>query len=137
MNPTNAADITWLRNLLTTPGASYSPTTFPGTTPKSATPRSRTGRSSRTAPITSTFFTAGQLANLSASIVPASDPTRPITLAFDPDCDFYNDGVSFTIVTSSGVGGAAVPEPASLILLGIGLLISASHYGRRLKGAAK
>ncbi|MFA5156286.1 MAG: PEP-CTERM sorting domain-containing protein [Candidatus Omnitrophota bacterium] len=34
----------------------------------------------------------------------------------DPDCHYYNTGVSFTITT------AATPEPASVSLLGLGLL---------------
>ncbi len=39
--------------------------------------------------------------------------------AFDPDCHFYNDGVSFTVNTTSG--GAPVPEPTTMLLLGCGL----------------
>lgn len=33
----------------------------------------------------------------------------------DPDCHFYNDGVTVTVTTT------AVPEPTTLILLGVGL----------------
>ncbi|MBW2675006.1 MAG: PEP-CTERM sorting domain-containing protein, partial [Deltaproteobacteria bacterium] len=40
-------------------------------------------------------------------------------LGFDPDCHFWNDGVSFTVNTTSG--GAPVPEPTTMLLLGCGL----------------
>jgi hypothetical protein len=35
---------------------------------------------------------------------------------FDPDCHFFNDNVTFTVET------AAVPEPATVLLLGTGLI---------------
>jgi hypothetical protein len=37
-------------------------------------------------------------------------------LGFDPDCHFYNNGISFTIET------AATPIPAPILLLGTGLI---------------
>jgi len=40
-------------------------------------------------------------------------------LGFDPDCHFYNNGISFNIETTSG--GAPVPEPTTMLLLGCGL----------------
>ncbi|MBW2672834.1 MAG: PEP-CTERM sorting domain-containing protein, partial [Deltaproteobacteria bacterium] len=38
---------------------------------------------------------------------------------FDPDCHFETTGVSFTVNTTSG--GAPVPEPTTMLLLGCGL----------------
>ena len=40
-------------------------------------------------------------------------------LGFDPDCHFYNSGVSLNLTV--------VPEPASLALLGIGALALIRH----------
>lgn len=54
-------------------------------------------------------FTADQLAALNAY---AADGTGGF--GFDPDCHYWNDGVSFEVTT-------AVPEPATMILFGMGL----------------
>jgi PEP-CTERM motif len=43
-----------------------------------------------------------------------------VGLGFDPDCHFYNDGISFTITTVSKAD--AVPEPATMLLFGTGLI---------------
>jgi hypothetical protein len=77
-------------------------------------------------------FTSSELTALKAYIANGGN----ITLALDPDVAFYNDGVSFAIGTGTPV--VANPEPASLILLGTGLLLSVSQYRRhRTKKASK
>ena len=43
----------------------------------------------------------------------------------DPDCHYYNDGISFTVETS------AVPIPSEIFLLGSGLLFLAGGRARR------
>ncbi|MDQ2868319.1 MAG: hypothetical protein M3R59_07910 [Verrucomicrobiota bacterium] len=59
-----------------------------------------------TTPTTYTYtFTSGDLAALQAYIANGHD----IAFGFDPDCHFYNDGITFTIQT------APVPEMATMI----------------------
>jgi len=44
-------------------------------------------------------------------------------LGFDPDCHFWNDGITLKISTSKKIGpGNEVPEPNTMLLFGIGLL---------------
>jgi hypothetical protein len=40
-----------------------------------------------------------------------------IAIAFDPDCHFFNDGVSLDLAVASSV----IPEPASIALMAVGL----------------
>jgi hypothetical protein len=73
-------------------------------------------------------FTAAQLAALAAYIANGNN----LAFGFDSDCHFWNNGIVFTIQT----GPAAVPEPATMALLGTGLA-SASFYLRRRRRQAK
>ncbi|HKP38359.1 MAG TPA: PEP-CTERM sorting domain-containing protein [Pyrinomonadaceae bacterium] len=58
-------------------------------------------------------FTADQLQILSSYFMNGGD----IAFGFDPDCHFWNNGITFTLNTCPN----PVPEPATLALLGSGL----------------
>jgi hypothetical protein len=73
-----------------------------------------TSRSFTTTPTTYVYtFTAAQLTALSAYIGNGSN----IAFGFDPDCHFWNNGITFQIQTTPN----NVPEPTTLALLGTGI----------------
>ena len=51
-------------------------------------------------------------------------------IGLDPDCHYFNTGITLTLTYSDFGGSSAVPEPASMVLLGTGLLV-AGRYRRK------
>lgn len=72
---------------------------------------------------TYTFSQAGVDA-LNAYMASGND----FALGLDPDCHFYNTGVTLNLYQDTFGGQAAVPEPASLLLLGTGLAYAGRRY---------
>lgn len=72
-----------------------------------------TSQSFTTNPSTFVYnFSAAQLQVLSAYFANGN-----IALGLDPDCHFWNNGITFTVTT----GNNEVPEPTTMMLLGSGL----------------
>jgi len=67
-------------------------------------------------------FNSAQLADLNAWFADGD-----ISIGLDPNCHFYNNGITFSFTT----GSSSVPEPTSMVLLGTGLI----GLVRRLKKA--
>jgi hypothetical protein len=131
-SPGNAADIAWLTNLLT----SYS-TPLPGADAQfgAANPQ-WTFAADPTGGWDYTYnFTQNQVNTLTAYINGTGGNAGAISLAFDPECHFFNDGVSLTLNEGAITTTSAVPEPASMLLLGTGLVFLARRYRRKSSAA--
>jgi len=69
-------------------------------------------------------FTADQLQSLSAYFLNGND----FAFGFDPDCHYWNNGISFGMTTANN-SPTPTPEPATMTLLGTGL--AGLYYRRR------
>jgi PEP-CTERM motif-containing protein len=69
-------------------------------------------------------FQADELAALNTYIVDGI-----LALGLDPDCHFFNNGISLDLTTITN--SQTVPEPGSLLLLGTGLALARRRYLRR------
>lgn len=75
-------------------------------------------------------FQADELAALNAYL-DAAGSLNDFVLAFDPDCHFYNTGITLNLYDNGGFTQQAVPEPATLMLFGTGLAYVGRRYRRK------
>lgn len=88
-----------------------------------------TSHSFTTTPVDFVYtFTADQLKILSAYFLNGKE----IAFGFDPDCHFWNNGITFSIQTTNSP--TPTPEPTTMALLGTGL---AGLYYRRRRSKAR
>lgn len=74
-------------------------------------------------------FTGSQLALLTSYLgTPASTGRANFGLTFDPDCHYYNDGISFTITTET----RNVPDGGATVVLAGGALLAVAALRRKL-----
>jgi len=74
-------------------------------------------------------FTANQLSTLSAYFLNGND----FAFGFDPDCHYWNNGITFGMTTTNNT--TPTPEPATMTLLGTGL--AGLLYRRRRRQQAE
>jgi hypothetical protein len=74
-------------------------------------------------------FGTNDLSELDGFIATSDD----FGLGVDADCHLFNNGITLDLSTNSSQGGPGVPEPASLTLLGLGL-VTMSRFAVRRRG---
>jgi hypothetical protein len=83
-----------------------------------------------TSPVDYTYnFTASEILKLAEYIGATSAHT--VALGFDPNCHYWNDGITFTITTSGGTSTPPIPEPGTMLLFATGAAGIARMLRRR------